>query len=178
MSSLIDSHIFKDIFGSAPMRGKVMAIVHKADAFRLTFDMQPETKEIWSDRSRTAYYLQWEAALARAQAKLGIIPQEACDEIVKQCDVNKIDFDKLKEQTELIGYPVLGVVQQLVSLCQDNLGGWAHWGATTQDVTDSATVLAIRDALDHIEAELDAIMASVARLAQEHRLTPSKPITV
>ncbi|ORY98885.1 L-Aspartase-like protein [Syncephalastrum racemosum] len=148
MTSVIDSHIFKDIFGSAPMR------------------------EIWSDRSRTAYYLQWEAALARAQAKLGIIPQEACDEIVRHCDVNKIDFDKLKQQTELIGYPVLGVVQQLVSLCRDNLGGWAHWGATTQDVTDSATVLAIRDALNHIEEEMDAIMASVARLAQEHRLTP------
>ncbi|KAI9271694.1 L-Aspartase-like protein [Phascolomyces articulosus] len=149
MSSVIDSCIFRDIFGSSAMR------------------------EIWSDKGRTGYYLEWEAALAKVQAKLGIIPTEACQVIVKQCEqVDNIDFDKLRQQTELIGYPVLGVVQQLVSLCPDGLGEWCHFGATTQDVTDSATVLAIRASLNVIDKELDAIMAAVAKLAETHRLLP------
>jgi adenylosuccinate lyase len=130
--------------------------------------------DLWSDEARTAYYLEWEVALAKAQTKLKIIPQEACDEIVAKAKVENIDFDKLKEKTELIGYPVLGVVQQIVSICRDGLGEWCHWGATTQDVTDSATVMAIRDSLHIIEADLDHIMASVAQLAEDHRLTPSK----
>jgi 3-carboxy-cis,cis-muconate cycloisomerase len=118
--------------------------------------------------------LKWEVALAKAQAKLKIIPQEACDEIVAKAKIENIDFDKLKQKTELIGYPVLGVVQQIVSVCRDGLGEWCHWGATTQDVTDSATVMAIRDSLDIIETDLDHIMSSVAQLAENYRLTPSK----
>ncbi|UJR07971.1 hypothetical protein I4U23_012250 [Adineta vaga] len=148
MASIINSHIFKDIFGTAAMR------------------------HLWSDKARTAYYLKWEVALAKVQAKLKIIPQEACDEIIAKAKVENIDFDKLKQKTELIGYPVLGVVQQIGSICRDGLGEWCHWGATTQDVTDSATVMAIRDSLSIIETDLDHIMNSVAKLAEDHRLTP------
>jgi len=94
-----------------------------------------ESAEIWSDKSRTNYYLQFEAALAKVQARLGIIPQNAADEIVKHCDVTGMDFEELRKQTELIGYPVLGVVKQLVrsvNSVESGLGEWAHWGATTQ----------------------------------------------
>ncbi|CAF1164547.1 unnamed protein product [Adineta ricciae] len=148
MSSVVNSRIFKDIFGTAAMR------------------------DLWSDEARTGYYLRWEIALAKVQSKLKIIPQDACDEIIAQAKLENIDFDKLKQSTELIGYPILGVVQQIVSLCRDGLGQWCHWGATTQDVTDSATVLAMRDSFDIIEIDLDHIMNSVAKLAEHHRLTP------
>ena len=72
----------------------------------------------------------------------------------------------LKRQTERIGYPVLPVVQQLVAACRDGLGEWCHWGATTQDITDTATVLQIRAALDLVEADLVAIADSLADLAR------------
>ena len=52
---------------------------------------------------------------------------------------------KLRQQTERIGYPILGVVSQLNALCRDKLGEYCHWGATTQDITDTATVLQIRE---------------------------------
>ena len=78
----------------------------------------------------------------------------------------------LKQQTERIGYPILGVVQQIVSLCKDGLGEWCHWGATTQDITDTATVMQIRDALSLVEADMEAIAASLADLAQRYRDTP------
>ena len=130
--------------------------------------------DVWSDEARTSYYLQWEVALAKVQGKLKIIPQEACDEIVAKAKIENIDLDKLKTKTELIGYPVLGVVEQIVSVCRDGLGEWCHWGATTQDVTDTATVMAIRDSLRIIEADLDHIMSSVPQLAEDHRSTPSQ----
>ena len=147
-STYLDSAIFRDVFTTAAMR------------------------QVWSDENRVQKYLDFEKALAVAQARLKIIPQEACDEIVKHCDVKEYDFAKLKEATERIGYPVLPVVQQLVKLCKDKLGEWSHWGATTQDITDTATVLQIRDALDLVGAEIDGICNALAALAKKYRDTP------
>ena len=147
-STYLDSVIFRDVFTTAAMR------------------------QVWSDENRVQKYLDFEKALAVAQARLKIIPQEACDEIVKHCDVKEYDFAKLKEATERIGYPVLPVVQQLVKLCKDKLGEWSHWGATTQDITDTATVLQIREALDLVGAEIDGICDALAALAKKYRDTP------
>src|SRR5438309_215319 len=147
-STIIDSVIFGDIFSAEPMR------------------------QVWSDENRTQKYLDIEAALARVQGGLGIIPKEAADEIVKHCTIDRIDMAKLKQQTERIGYPVLGVVSQINALCRDKLGEYCHWGATTQDITDTATVLQIREALALIDADLAAISKTMADLARKHRLTP------
>jgi 3-carboxy-cis,cis-muconate cycloisomerase len=129
-------------------------------------------RNVFSDENRVQKYLDFEAALARAQARLGIIPQEAADEIGAHCDLKFIDMAKLKEATEKIGYPVLPVVQQLVKACKDNLGEWSHWGATTQDITDTATVMQIREALEIVEADIVAISNALAALAKKYRDTP------
>ncbi len=76
---------------------------------------------------------------------------------------------KLRQQTERIGYPILGVVSQLNALCRDKLGEYCHWGATTQDITDTATVLQIREGLAIVERELAAISAAMAKHAKAHR---------
>jgi 3-carboxy-cis,cis-muconate cycloisomerase len=147
-STILDSAVFRDIFTTDAMR------------------------HVWSDENRVQKYLDFEAALARAQARLKIIPQNAADEIVAHCDLKFIDMGKLKEATERIGYPVLPVVQQLVKACKDDLGEWSHWGATTQDITDTATVLQIREALDLIETDIKAIADALAALAKKYRDTP------
>ena len=147
-ASIIDSSIFQGIFSSDAMR------------------------EVWSDENRTRKYLDIEAALARVQGRLGLIPAEAAEEIVSHCRLDQIDMAKLRAQTERIGYPILGVVSQLNALCRDKLGEYCHWGATTQDITDTATVLQIREALELVDADLAAIGAALAKLAKEHRLTP------
>src|SRR6267154_599844 len=144
----VSSGIFRDIFSTEPMR------------------------RIFADENRIQKYLDIEAALARAQARLGIIPQNACDEILRHCAIAEYDFAKLKSATERIGYPVLPVVQQLVALCRDGLGEWCHWGATTQDITDTATILQIREALDLVEADIVAIADALAGLAKRYRDTP------
>ena len=147
-ASIIDSSIFQGIFTTDAMR------------------------HVWSDENRTAKYVEIERALAIVQGRLGIIPKEAADEIVSHCRIENIDMARLRQQTERIGYPILGVVTQLNQLCRDKLGEYVHWGATTQDITDTATVLQIREALELVDGELSAIAQAMAKLAKEHRLTP------
>jgi len=132
----------------------------------------PAMREVWSDQSRIQRYLDVEKALALTQGRLGVIPAAAAQEVAAHCDVAEMDFGKLRSATEHVGYPVLPVIQQLTALCKDGLGQWSHWGATTQDITDTATVLQIRSALLLVEADLTAIVASLAGLAQKHRDTP------
>ena len=147
-STIIDSAIFQGIFSSDEMR------------------------HVWSDENRTQKYLDVEAALAKVQSELGLIPAEAAEEIISHCRLDQLDLPRLREQTEHIGYPILGVVTQVNQLCRDGLGEYVHWGATTQDITDTATVLQIREALDLVDAELTAISVALARLARRHRDTP------
>ena len=131
-----------------------------------------ERRRVWSDENRTLKYLDVERALAGVQGRLGLIPQEAADEIVSHCRLDQIDMVKLRAQTERIGYPILGVVSQLNAMCRDKLGEFCHWGATTQDITDTATVLQIREGLAIVDRELAAISAAMAKLAKDHRDTP------
>jgi 3-carboxy-cis,cis-muconate cycloisomerase len=147
-ATALDSAIFRDIFTT------------------------PEMRDVFSDQRRTSYYLEIERALARAQARLGIIPEKAAREIERQCRIENIDLARLKQQTERIGYPILGVVQQIVDLCADGLGEWCHWGATTQDITDTAAIMQIRAALELVEKDMEAIAAALADLSRRYRDTP------
>src|SRR5947199_4982577 len=132
----------------------------------------PQMRRIFSDEARTGYCLEIEAARARAQARLGIIPETAAREIVHQCRIENIDFARLKKQTERIGYPILGIVQQIVDLCADGLGEWCHWGATTQDITDTTAIMQVRDALELVEKDMDAIAGALGDLSRRYRDTP------
>jgi 3-carboxy-cis,cis-muconate cycloisomerase len=143
-TTVITSAIFDDLFGTAAMRA------------------------IFSDESLVQRYLDVEAALATVQARLGMIPEEAAREIAAKASVDRVDM----QATQVVGYPILPLVEQLVAGCRDGLGEYCHWGATTQDIMDSADALQIRDALALIGADLDAVAARLAELAREHRDTP------
>ncbi|MEZ5890445.1 MAG: 3-carboxy-cis,cis-muconate cycloisomerase [Xanthobacteraceae bacterium] len=146
-ASAIDSTIFRAMFASEPMR------------------------QVFSDGNRIQKYLDFEAALARAEARLGVIPPDAAEEIGRHCDLGQFDLVALAADTAAIGVPVPPVVNQLVRLCRDGLGEWCHFGATTQDVMDTATILQIREALALIEADMAAIAEGLAGLARAHRDT-------
>lgn len=147
-ATIIDSRIFGDMFSDERMR------------------------QVWSDENRTAKYLDVERALAKVQGELGIIPREAADEIVRHCELSQIDWAKLKAKTEQIGYPIIAVVNQINAACRDRLGEYCHWGATTQDITDTATVLQIREGLALVKQDLADIADALAVLARKHRDTP------
>ena len=147
-TSSIDSIIFRNIFGSADVR------------------------HIWSDEYRTQKYLDFEAALARAQASVGLIPEAAAAEITRVCKVENMDFDLLGQETVEIGYPVLPVVHQIAKLCTGDAGNYCHWGATTQDITDTATIQQICASFDIIGANLDEAIKATAALAERYRDAP------
>ncbi len=117
-----------------------------------------------------------EAALARAQSRLGIVPSEAAAAISAAVASlgaipDGLDLERLKRETETVGYPILPLVRQLAERA-GAAGRWLHWGATTQDIMDTAAILQIRDGLRLIEADLAAVRGHLAGLARRYRDTP------
>jgi 3-carboxy-cis,cis-muconate cycloisomerase len=146
-TTVLDSALFRDAFGTPRMRA------------------------IFEDRALVARYVAVEVALARAQAKCGVIPADAAREIAARADPDALDFDLLRRETENVGYPILPLVQQLAQMCGE-AGRYVHWGATTQDIMDTAVVLQVRDALRLIGEDLDTLRGILVGLAAKHRDTP------
>ncbi len=147
------------------------AIVVKSEIFGEMYGTDA-MREIFSDRALLQRYLDVEVALARAQAGLGLIPPEAADAIAAVASVDRIDMQRLSARTQIVGYPILPLVEQLSEWAEDGLAQYAHWGATTQDIMDTADVLQVRDALQLIDDDLEAIAEALATLARDHALTP------
>jgi 3-carboxy-cis,cis-muconate cycloisomerase len=112
----------------------------------------------------------FEAALAKVQARLGIIPATAAAAIADAARrVDALDPAPIAEAAGTVGYPVVPFLRDLRLLAGPDAGGSVHWGATTQDVLDTATVLQLRDALTLLEDDLRATTAALATLAERHR---------
>jgi 3-carboxy-cis,cis-muconate cycloisomerase len=146
-STVLDSILFRDAFGT------------------------PRMREVFADRSLVARYIEVEVALARAQARCGVIPADAAEAIARESRIERIDFEHMRHETDIVGYPILPLVHQLVAMCGD-AGRYVHWGATTQDIMDTATVLQVREALELVGADIVALRAILADLARKHRDTP------
>ena len=122
-SSAIDSEIFGNLFGTPAMR------------------------HIFADETLIQRYLDVEAALARVQARMGIIPEAAAAEITAKASFEHFDFEEYKRGVARVSYPILPLVEGIVAMCKDGLGEYSPRGMTTQDIMDSALSLQIRDAL-------------------------------
>ena len=116
-------------------------------------------------------WLDVEAALAETEAAVGLIPPEAAAAIKGACRLEKIDLDALKQGTDLVGYPILPLVRQIERAAGSVAGGYVHWGATTQDIMDTATALQVRDARHLIQSDLSRVVDRLEALAAEHRDT-------
>ena len=137
--------------------------------FRDTF-CTPAMRAVFSDEAVVRRYVEVEVALAAAEARTGVIPKEAAEAIRQGARPEAIDLAKLKAETDLVGYPIVGLVHQLAKQVGE-AGRYVHWGATTQDIMDTATVLQVREALALVEDDLAAIEAALAGLAAKHRAT-------
>lgn len=131
----------------------------------------PEVASIFSDERSVARFLDVEAALARVQERLGVIPQGAGGAIAESAEKLVIDLNRLQSSTEKVGLPVVNLVQQLREAVDEDAAPYVHWGATTQDVMDTALVLQLREALTWIECELVHLVENLAQMADHHRHT-------
>ncbi len=130
-------------------------------------------RDAFGTRRRLEAMLRFEVGLARAEARCGVIPPPAADAIAGAADADRIDVAAIAASAENVGYPVVGLTRQLARLAGDDAGRYVHWGATTQDVLDTATVLLMQDAFALLEADLDATIAALAALARRHRGDPT-----
>ena len=143
-----------------PADSPILGTLYGSDAMRAVFD-------------ESAYFqrmLDVEAALARVQGRLGIIPPDAADAIAAAAKIENLRTEELAASARNVGYPVVGLVAGL-SRAAGEAGAWTHWGATTQDIMDTATVLQVREALTLTDAELAAVVAALVRQAGRHRRT-------
>ncbi|CAG9942641.1 unnamed protein product [Clonostachys rosea f. rosea IK726] len=145
--SAFDSIIFRNLFGT------------------------DEIRSIFSDQAYVKRCVDVETGLARAQAHCNVIPAEAAKEITALSNTAGLDFDRLRSETDIVGYPILPLVRQLSAMCGSS-GKFVHWGATTQDIMDTASVLQIKDGLAVVEGKLDSVISALERLSLAHRDTP------
>jgi 3-carboxy-cis,cis-muconate cycloisomerase len=122
----------------------------------------------FAPRARLRAMLAVEVALARAEARVGVIPADAAAAITAAADVDRLDVDAIAGATQHVGYPVVPLTKQLAQLAGE-AGRYVHWGATTQDILDTATVLQLDEGFGLLEADLAATVAALARRAREHR---------
>ncbi len=143
-----------------PADSPILGTLYGSDAMRAVFD-------------ETAYFqrmLDVEAALARVQGRLGVIPADAAEAIIAAAKLENLRTEDLAASARNVGYPVVGLVAGLAKAAGE-AGRWTHWGATTQDIMDTATVLQVREGLDLIETELRGILTALTAQAARHRGT-------
>ena len=99
--------------------------------------------EATSDRAWVQAMLDFEGALARAEARAGVIPDEAAAAISAACSAEGIDTNSLAREARAVGNPAAPLVTTLTEACPQEHAGWVHWGATSQDVVDTAAMQSI-----------------------------------
>src|SRR5215510_12430961 len=129
-------------------------------------------RALLADRERLQRMLDVEAALARAEAAVGVIPQQAVAAIVAACRAEHYDLAALGDAAVDAGNVAIPLVKALtaeVGKKDKEAARYVHWGATSQDIIDTALVLDLRAAIDALRADLDRAIAGFAALAERHR---------
>ncbi|MHC1627992.1 MAG: adenylosuccinate lyase [Candidatus Nezhaarchaeales archaeon] len=129
-----------------------------------------EMRRIFTEEARLQRMLDVEAALAKANAKLGIIPRESAEVIAEKASVKYVKLERVKEIEAKIRHDVMAVVEALAEVCGEH-GGYVHVGATSYDIVDTAIALQLKDALAIIEARLKELCQLLCDLAIKYKDT-------
>ena len=130
-----------------------------------------EMKKIFSEQSLIEKWLDVEVALAKAQAQLNIIPQEAATEIEKKAKIELIDVRELGEDIKFTNHSLVPLLRQLENLCDRDYGQYVHYGATTQDITDTANILQLKEVYTVLERDTLSILRALRNLAEQYCMT-------
>ncbi len=131
----------------------------------------PSMSAVFSPEAHVQGMLAFEAALARAEARAGIIPREAADAIAGNCRVELYDVTALFDEAEKAGTPAIPLVRMLTAHIEGDAKKYVHWGATSQDAVDTAQILQMRDGLALLIDGMLDLCAACAGLAEQHRHT-------
>jgi adenylosuccinate lyase len=131
------------------------------------------SRAAFCDVCRVQRWLDVEAALATAQAELGMIPTAAAEQIAACARSELLNLDLVREQTKATGHSLVGLLRAFQAVCPGTTGEFIHYGATTQDIQDTAQALEMRDVLDTLDDTLDSIVAELTGLARDHASSPA-----
>ena len=129
----------------------------------------PGISALFEQDARWQAWLDVEAALAKAEAELGMIPAEAADEIVRKCDLSLFDRERLIEGFTRTAHTLVPLVWELSRLCDGDAGNYVHWGATTQNITQTGDLLQLRKAHRIYLKQLGQLLAALAALAEKSK---------
>jgi 3-carboxy-cis,cis-muconate cycloisomerase len=128
-------------------------------------------REVFSDASRLSRMLEFEAALAKAEAQVGVIPGRAAEVIASQCDIARFDVRAIDDAMQAAGnlaIPLVAALTRNVGDVDAQAKGFVHYGATSQDAIDTGLVLQLRDALVLIDADLVRLCRALVHQARKH----------
>jgi adenylosuccinate lyase len=131
-----------------------------------------ELRAIFSDENRVQKWFDFEAALALAQAELGIIPQAAAAEIARMAKVGHVDLEAIAAEIRRTNHPLVPALRALQATCAGGHGEYLHFGPTTQDVLDTGVMLQMREAHRIFVRDLKAVGRVLFALAKKHKGTP------
>jgi adenylosuccinate lyase len=126
----------------------------------------PGVRALFSEASRFQAWLDVEAALAQVQAELGIIPASAAAEITRKAQISYLDLEAVHAGLARTGHPLVPLIWELDRVCEGDAGGYIHWGATTQNITQTGQLLLVRKAHHIFLTQLATVLSTLADLAE------------
>jgi adenylosuccinate lyase len=125
-------------------------------------------EEIFSQDSIFQSWLDFEAALARAEASMGIVPEEAANEITNKASIEFFDKAKFEETRQRVWLPTVAFIQTFQAACDGSAGQYIHLGATSQDIVDTGQMLCLKKAYGVVLHSLREIESGLIELADKH----------
>jgi 3-carboxy-cis,cis-muconate cycloisomerase len=127
----------------------------------------PGIRALYKQETRWQAWLDVEVALAKAQEELGIIPQGAAAAIGKAARLDLMDRKRIDEGFQRTGHTLVPLVWELARVTGDEFGGWVHWGATTQNITQTGDLLVLRQAHGIFLKQIGGLLSAMADLAEK-----------
>ncbi len=128
--------------------------------------------EVFARPAQQALLMRIEVALAQVQARHGVIPAEAAAEIARTGNTAMVTPEAVAEERRKVGHPMVSLINVWARVARGNAGEFIHYGATTQDIFDTAAILQCRQATELMLGRMLAAEAAMVRLAEAHRATP------
>lgn len=152
-------------------RGRAMCLRSGMESVFTRHLFDPDVLAIWSERNTVQAWFDVEAGLAAAQAELGMIPQAAAVAIAANAQAERVDLERMARDILFTQHPFVPALRQLEELCGD-AAGYVHWGATTQNVFDTALALLLKRTQGLLLLRLSALLRTMSALAGRTRDVP------
>ncbi len=131
----------------------------------------PEMKKVWEAENKLQKMLEVEAALAEAEAQMGLVPPEAAQEIRSKASTRYVTNERVAEIEKETNHDIASIVKALAEVCDGEAGEYVHFGATSNDIIDSSQSLLLQESIDIIQDKITRLVKIVLKLADENKKT-------